>query len=67
MHKLLMQTITPEDFSSVREALETKGIEFLEAEIQMVPSTYISLDEKDGEKIKMQEIERSKSQERDDR
>ena len=40
-----------EDFSSVREALETKGIEFLEAEIQMVPSTYISLDEKDGEKM----------------
>ena len=32
-------------------ALETKGIEFLEAEIQMVPSTYISLDEKDGEKM----------------
>ena len=44
-------TTTPEDFSSVREALETKGIEFLEAEIQMVPSTYISLDEKDSEKM----------------
>ena len=44
-------TTLPEDFSSVREALETKGIEFLEAEIQMVPSTYISLDEKDGEKM----------------
>ena len=44
-------TTLPEDFSSVREALESQGIEFLEAEIQMVPSTYIKLDEKDGEKM----------------
>ena len=44
-------TTSPEDFGKVREALEAQGIEFLEAEVQMVPSTYISLDEKDGEKI----------------
>ena len=44
-------TTSPEDFGKVREALEAQGIEFLEAEVQMVPSTYISLDEKDGEKM----------------
>jgi len=44
-------TTSPEDFGTVREALEEKGLEFLEAEVQMVPSTYISLDEKDGEKM----------------
>ena len=44
-------TTSPEDFGTVREALENQGIEFLEAEIQMVPSTYITLDEKDGEKM----------------
>lgn len=44
-------TTLPEDFSKVREALEDKGIEFLEAEVQMVPSTYVKLDEKDGEKM----------------
>lgn len=38
-------------FSAVREALEQKGIEFLQAEIQMVPSTYVSLDEKGAEKM----------------
>ena len=44
-------TTLPEDFSKVREALEDRGIEFLEAEVQMVPSTYVKLDEKDGEKM----------------
>ena len=44
-------TTLPEDFSRVREALEAKGIEFLEAEVQMVPSTYIQLDAKNGEKM----------------
>ena len=41
----------PGDFSSVREALEKEGLEFLEAEVQQVPSTYISLDEKGAEKM----------------
>lgn len=38
-------TTSPEDFSSVREALENKGIEFAEADLSMIPSTYVSLDE----------------------
>ena len=44
-------TTLPEDFSSVRECLENKGINFIEAEVQMVPSTYISLDEKGAERM----------------
>ncbi len=44
-------TTAPEDFSKVREALEAQGLEFIEAEVQMVPSTYITLSETDGEKM----------------
>lgn len=44
-------TTSPEDFSKVREALEAQGLEFLEAEIQMVPATYITLSETDGAKM----------------
>lgn len=44
-------TTSPEEFSAVRESLEKENIEFLEAQIQMVPDTYISLDESDGEKM----------------
>ena len=44
-------TTAPEDFSKVREALEAQGIEFLEAEVQMVPSTYIQLSENDAPKM----------------
>lgn len=35
---------TPEDFSTVREALETLGYSFVEAEIEMVPQNYVSLE-----------------------
>ena len=38
-------TTTPETFDDVREKLEQEGLEFLEAGVQMVPSTYVSLDE----------------------
>ena len=38
-------TTAPENFSEVREKLETEGLEFLEAGVQMVPSTYVALDE----------------------
>ena len=38
-------TTTPDAFSDVREKLEQEGLEFLEAGVQMVPSTYVSLDE----------------------
>ena len=44
-------TTTPEDFSNVREALEADGLEFVEAEIQMVPTTYVALDEKATERM----------------
>lgn len=44
-------TTSPEDFSKVREALEAQGLEFLEAEVQMVPSTYIQSSENDAPKM----------------
>ena len=44
-------TTSPEAFSDVREKLEQEGLEFLEAGVQMVPSTYVSLDEKGVEKM----------------
>lgn len=44
-------TTSPDDFSSVREYLEGKGIEYVEAEIKMVPQTYIDLDEEGARKM----------------
>lgn len=44
-------TTSPEDFSTTREALEKEGIEFVEAEVQMVPSTTIELSEEGAEKM----------------
>ena len=44
-------TTDPADFSSVREKLEEAGLEFLEAQVQMVPTTTVSLDEKGAEKM----------------
>ena len=41
----------PSDFSVVREKLEEKGLEFLEAEVQMVPTTTVDLDEAGIEKM----------------
>ena len=38
-------TCAPTEFSTLREALENNGLTFVEAEIQMVPSTYVTLDE----------------------
>lgn len=35
----------PSDFSAVREALENKGYEFVEAEVQMVPQTMTKLED----------------------
>ena len=37
----------PDDFDTVKEALKAEGLEFLEAEIQMVPQTYTSLTSED--------------------
>ena len=44
-------TTKPEDFSSVREYLEGKGIEYLEAEVKMVPQNYMHLDEEGSRKM----------------
>lgn len=44
-------TTSPNDFTKVTEGLSAKGIEFLEAGVQMVPNNYISLDEKGIEKM----------------
>ena len=41
----------PQNFSSVTEVLNSKGITFLEAGIQMIPNNYISLDEQSAEKM----------------
>ncbi len=46
-------TTTTEDFSKVREALEAKGIEFLDADIKMVPQNYMSLDEAGTKKMNL--------------
>ena len=44
-------TTAPENFSEVRENLEKNNLEFVEAEIQMVPTTYIPLDETAAKKM----------------
>ena len=41
----------PKNFSQVTEALNSKGISFLEAGIEMIPSNYISLDEQAAQKM----------------
>ena len=44
-------TTEPSDFTEVREALEKEGLEFVEAEVQMIPTTYVTLDEKGSERM----------------
>lgn len=44
-------TTAPEDFGSVREALEANGIEFLEAEVKMIPDTYTEIGEEAAKKF----------------
>lgn len=44
-------TTSPEEFSNVREALEKEGLTFAEADVQMVPQTYISLDAEASRKM----------------
>ena len=46
-------TTSPDDFSSVREYLEGKGIEYVEAEVKIVPQTYIDLDEEGSRKMSL--------------
>ena len=44
-------TTAPSDFSGVREALEQNGLEFVEAEVQMVPANKIELNDEQAEKM----------------
>ena len=44
-------TTDPADFYTVSEKLEEAGLSFLEAEVQMVPTTTVKLDEKGVEKM----------------
>ena len=44
-------TTAPEDFGTVREALEAEGLEFLEAAVKMIPDTYSELNEDDAKKF----------------
>ncbi|MGU9539165.1 YebC/PmpR family DNA-binding transcriptional regulator [Clostridium tepidum] len=44
-------TTSQEDFGTVREALESEGLEFLEAEVKMIPDTYTSIDEETAVKF----------------
>ena len=49
--EVFIVTTTPEDFGTVREALEAEGIEFLEAAVKMVPDTYTEINEDDAKKF----------------
>ena len=44
-------TTDPSNFTEVREKLEEVGLSFLEAEVQMVPTTTVALDEAGAEKM----------------
>ena len=44
-------TVEPSNFTEVREKLEIEGLTFLEAEVQMLPSTTIALDAQAQEKM----------------
>ena len=44
-------TTAPSDFTAVTETLSEQGLTFLEAGVQMIPSTYIALDEQSAEKM----------------
>ena len=49
--EVFVVTTTPEDFGSVREALEEQGVEFLEAAVKMIPDTYTAINEEDAKKF----------------
>ncbi len=49
--EVFVVTTTPEDFGSVRESLEANGVEFLEAEVKMIPDTYTEIGEESAKKF----------------
>lgn len=44
-------TTDPSNFSEVREKLEAENLAFLEADVKLIPTTYVELDEAQGEKM----------------
>ena len=44
-------TVEPSNFTEVREKLESEGLTFLEASVQMIPSTTVTLDAQAQEKM----------------
>ena len=46
-------TCAPADFSTLRESLEKENLTFAQAEVQMVPNTYITLDENGTRKMEL--------------
>jgi transcriptional/translational regulatory protein YebC/TACO1 len=44
---------TPDNFSKVRDYFDNKKIQYLEAEIKMVPKNYMSLDEETAKKLEL--------------
>ena len=46
-------TTSPEDFSKLSEALESSGLKFIEADIKMIPSNYVDLDENGARKMEL--------------
>ena len=44
-------TTDPSNFSEVREKLEAENLEFLEADVKLIPTTYVELNEEQGEKM----------------
>ena len=49
--EVFIVTTSPEDFGTVREALEAEGLEFLEAAVKMIPNTYTEIDEEAAKKF----------------
>ncbi|AGF58221.1 MULTISPECIES: YebC/PmpR family DNA-binding transcriptional regulator [Clostridium] len=49
--EVFVVTTLPEDFGTVREALEAEGIEFLEAAVKMIPDTYTAINEDEAKKF----------------
>jgi len=49
--EVFIVTTLPDDFGTVREALEAEGIEFLEAAVKMIPDTYTQIYEADAKKF----------------
>lgn len=49
--EVFIVTTSPEDFGTVREALEAEGLEFLEAAVKMIPDTETAINEDDAKKF----------------